>query len=164
MEDTGFMEVETPILQNVYGGAEAKPFETTLNALHQHMFLRISLEIPLKKLLVGGFNKIYEIGKVFRNEGIDKTHNPEFTLLEAYASYWDYNDLMEFTEKLFEKIAIKLHGTTKIPFGKHIIDLKTPWKRISMKKAIKEYANIDVENMNDDELLKKLLEIKGFCI
>jgi len=158
LDEEGFLEVETPILQNVYGGAEAKPFSTHINALHQDMFLRISLEIPLKKLLVGGFNKIYEIGKVFRNEGIDKTHNPEFTLLEAYASYWDYNDLMEFTEKLYETIALKLHGTTKVPFGEFIIDLKTPWKRLTMKKAIKEYANIDIEKMNDDELLKKLHE------
>jgi lysyl-tRNA synthetase class 2 len=156
LDEAGFLEVETSILQNVYGGAEAHPFTTHINALHQNMYLRISLEIPLKKLLVGGFNKVYEIGKVFRNEGIDKTHNPEFTELEAYASYWDYNDLMTFTEKMYETIALKLLGTTLVPFGEHNIDLKTPWKRISMKKAIKEYANIDVENMQDQELYKLL--------
>lgn len=158
LDDANFLEVETPILQNQYGGAEAKPFITHLNALHQDMYLRISLEISLKKLLVGGYNRVYEIGKVFRNEGIDKTHNPEFTLLEAYASYWDYNDLMEFTEKLFEKIAIKLFGSTKVEYGSHIIDLKTPWKRITMKNSIKEYANIDVDKLSDSELLHKLHE------
>lgn len=158
LDEAGFLEVETPILQNIYGGAEAKPFSTHINALHQNMFLRISLEISLKKLLVGGFDKVYEIGKVFRNEGIDKTHNPEFTLLEAYASYWDYNDLMEFTEKLYETIAMKLLGTTIVPFGEYSIDLKTPWKRVTMKNAIKEYADIDVDKLSDEELKKKLLE------
>ncbi len=158
LDEAGFLEVETAILQNTYGGAEAKPFSTHINALHQNMFLRISLEISLKKLLVGGFDKVYEIGKVFRNEGIDKTHNPEFTLLEAYASYWDYNDLMEFTQKLYESIALKLFGSTKVQFGEHLIDLKTPWKRLTMKNAIKEYAYIDVEKMTDDQLHQKLLE------
>lgn len=158
LDEAGFLEVETPILQNIYGGAEAKPFSTHINALHQNMFLRISLEISLKKLLVGGFDKVYEMGKVFRNEGIDKTHNPEFTLLEAYASYWDYNDLMEFTEKLYETIAMKLFGTTQVPYGEYTIELKTPWKRITMKDAIREYANIDVDKLSDEELKKKLLE------
>ena len=109
------MEVETPILQSIYGGAEARPFNTTLNALDQEMFLRISLEIPLKKLIVGGMNRIYEMGRVFRNEGIDRNHNPEFTLLEAYASYWDYHDMMAFVENLFEQIALDLYGTTRCP-------------------------------------------------
>ncbi|EKE21102.1 MAG: hypothetical protein ACD_7C00353G0002 [uncultured bacterium] len=158
LDDAGFMEVETSVLQNIYGGAEAKPFSTHINALHQNMFLRISLEIALKKLIVGGFDKVYEIGKVFRNEGIDKTHNPEFTELEAYASYWDYNDLMSFVEKMYEKIALKLFGSTEVTYGEHTIDLKTPWKRITMKNAIKEYGNADVEKMTDDQLHKKLLE------
>ena len=114
-EKQGFMEVETPVLQNVYGGAQAKPFVTTLNALNQEMFLRISLEIPLKKLLVGGLLKVFEIGKVFRNEGLDRTHNPEFTELEAYAAYWDYNAMMVLTENLFEEIALKLFGTQYLP-------------------------------------------------
>ncbi|NGX27855.1 MAG: Lysine--tRNA ligase [Candidatus Anoxychlamydiales bacterium] len=157
-DEAGFLEVETPILQNIYGGAEAKPFKTHINALHQDMYLRIALEISLKKLLIGGFNKVFEIGKIFRNEGIDKTHNPEFSMIEAYASYWDYNDMMEFTEKLYESIAKKLCGSTKIEFGRHTIDVKTPWKRLSMKKAIKEYGSVDVEKLSDDELHKKLLE------
>ena len=158
LDEAGFLEVETPVLQNIYGGAEARPFKTHLNALHQEMFLRISLEIPLKKLLVGGFHKVYEIGKVFRNEGLDKTHNPEFTMVEAYAAYWDYNDLMKFTENLYEKIAKKLHGSTKVQFGEHTIDLKTPWKRLTMIEAIKEYGNFEVEGKSEEELLKRLQE------
>jgi len=158
LDDADFLEVETPILQNIYGGAEAKPFSTHINALHQDMYLRISLEIALKKLLVGGFHRVYEVGKVFRNEGIDRTHNPEFTLLEAYASYWDYNDLMEFTENMYESIVIKLFGKTQVEYGEYTIDLKTPWKRLTMKEAIKEYGKVDVEKLSDEDLHKKLLE------
>lgn len=157
-----FLEVETPVLQNVYGGAQAKPFITKLNALEQEMFLRISLEIPLKKLLVGGFSKVYEMGKVFRNEGIDRTHNPEFTELEAYAAYWDYNDMMRFTENLFEKIALDLYGTTKLSFKteeKELeIDLKAPWIRMSMKESIKTYANIDVDILSEEQMRVILIE------
>lgn len=165
-EKVGFMEVETPVLQNMYGGAQARPFTTHLNALDQEMFLRISLELPLKKLIVGGFDKVYEIGKVFRNEGIDKTHNPEFTMLEAYASYWDYNDMMTFTENLFEQIALKLYGTTKLQYKKEdsqeevTVDVKAPWIRMSMKSSIKEYGNIDVDNLNDQQIIE-LLRKKG---
>ncbi len=158
LDDANFLEVETPVLQNIYGGAEAKPFKTHINALHQDMYLRIALEISLKKLLVGGFNRIYEIGKVFRNEGLDKTHNPEFTILEAYASFWDYNDLMQFTEKLYETIALKLLGSTKVEFGIHTIDVKTPWKKLTMKQAIKEYGNVDVESLTDEQLYQILLK------
>ena len=113
--ESQFIEVETPVLQSIYGGAEARPFLTKLNALDQEMFMRISLEIPLKKLIIGGMDRVYEIGKVFRNEGIDRNHNPEFTLLEAYAAYWDYQDMMSFVEKLFESLALKLYGTTDHP-------------------------------------------------
>jgi len=158
----GFLEVETPVLQNVYGGAQAKPFITHLNALHQEMFLRISLEIPLKKLLVGGMSKVYEIGKVFRNEGLDRTHNPEFTELEAYASYWDYNDMMVMTETLFEKIALELYGSTKIKMQKedtvHEIDLKAPWIRMSMKDSLKTYAKIDPDALSLEEMQKLLAD------
>lgn len=158
-----FLEVETPILQNIYGGAEAKPFQTHLEALHQDMFLRISLEIPLKKLLVGGMQKIYEIGKVFRNEGIDRTHNPEFTELEAYAAFWDYEDMMQFTENLYETIALELFGTSKIQYKDHkgkeyTINLQTPWKRCSVKQSLLEYAKIDVETLTNDEISKVLSE------
>jgi lysyl-tRNA synthetase class 2 len=164
-----FLEVETPILQSIYGGAEARPFETRLNALDQEMFLRISLEIPLKKLIVGGMHRIYEMGRVFRNEGIDRNHNPEFTLLEAYAAYWDYNDMMEFVEKLFERLALELYGTTLVPHtpggeGEETIyvDMKAPWKRMSMKEAIKEYGQLDVDALSDEQM-RKLLEESGHC-
>lgn len=163
-ERHGFMEVETPVLQNVYGGAQAKPFITKLNALEQEMFLRISLEIPLKKLIVGGLLKVFEIGKVFRNEGLDRTHNPEFTELEAYSAYWDYNDMMVLTENLFEEIALKLFGTTQLTFKSEenapekTIDLKAPWKRLSMKESIKLYGNFDVDTLNEQQMRKILID------
>jgi len=166
MAEHEFMEVETPVLQSIYGGAEAAPFETTLNALNQDMFLRISLEIPLKKLIVGGMTRVFELGKVFRNEGIDRTHNPEFTMMEAYAAFWDYNDTMHFTEQLFETIALKLYGKTTITIGdpeqegaKTIdLDLKAPWKRLTMKDAIKTYGKIDVDTLSDEQMRKMLLD------
>ena len=161
-EDADFMEVETPVLQNIYGGAEARPFITELNSLHQTMYLLIAIEISLKKLIVGGMSKVFEIGKVFRNEGIDRTHNPEFTMLESYAAFWDYNDVMTFTENLFAHLAKELFGSTEIGMRKdkqgneHMIDLKTPWKRLSMKDAIKEYGKIDPDTLSDDEMKAKL--------
>ncbi|HSX38242.1 MAG TPA: lysine--tRNA ligase [Chlamydiales bacterium] len=163
-EEREFEEVETPILQNIYGGAAARPFSTHLHALHQDMYLRIALEISLKKLIVGGMQKIYEIGKNFRNEGIDKTHNPEFTMLEAYAAGWDYNDMMEFTETLFETIALQLFGDTKIRIASEteasaiVIDLKAPWKRVSMIDAIKIYGGYDIDQMSQLEMQKRLLQ------
>lgn len=163
-----FLEVETPILQSIYGGAEARPFVTRLNALDQEMFLRISLEIPLKKLIVGGMHRIYEMGRVFRNEGIDRSHNPEFTLLEAYAAYWDYQDMMKFVENLFERLALTLYGTTKVPHTPAegaetiYIDMKAPWTRMSMKESLKHYAQIDTDQLTDEQM-RKLLEESGHC-
>ncbi len=155
----GFAEVETPILQHLYGGAEARPFITHLHALHQDMYLRIALELSLKKLIVGGMEKVFEIGKIFRNEGIDRTHNPEFTMLEAYAAYWDYFDMMSFTEKLFEELALDLHGTTKIRTSDGVeIDLKTPWKRLTMKESIKLYGKIDIDTLSDEKMRTLLRE------
>ncbi len=154
----GFMEFETPVLESLYGGAQAKPFTTHLNALHQDMFLRISLELPLKKLIVGGFNRVYQIGKDFRNEGIDHTHNPEFTMVEFYAAYWDYNDQRKFTERLFEFIAMQLFGTTKLGLRKdkhgkeHEIDLKAPWPAITMYESIHKFGGYKVDDMSDDEI------------
>ena len=161
-EKAEFIEVETPILQNIYGGANARPFTTELHAQHQSMYLRISIEISLKKLLVGGLERIFEISKVFRNEGIDRTHNPEFTMLEAYAAYWDYNDIMVLTEKLFEYIAIELFGKTEVTLQRegtdYTIDLKAPWKRMSMKEAVRHYGKIDVDHLSDDQMRKILLD------
>jgi lysyl-tRNA synthetase, class II len=161
-DTAGFLEVETPVLQNIYGGAQAKPFTTELNALHQQMFLRISLEIPLKKLIVGGHDKVFEIGKVFRNEGIDKTHNPEFTELEAYATYWDYNNMMSFIENLFEKLAITFFNDTKIILEDRnvTIDLKAPWIRMTMKDAIKTYGKYDIDTLTDNQMKDILIKAK----
>jgi len=161
-ENAGFIEVETPVLQNIYGGAEARPFVTKFNARDKEVFLRISPEISLKKLIVGGLPRIFEIGKVYRNEGIDRTHNPEFTILEAYAAYWDYHDLMTFNENLFAHLAKELYGTTAI--GKrqdragnwHEIDLKPPWIRMTMKEAIKSYGDIHVDALSSEEMCQKL--------
>ncbi len=164
MHNLEFMEVETPVLQSIYGGAEARPFETKLNALDQEMFLRISLEIPLKKLIIGGMHRVFELGKVFRNEGIDRTHNPEFTMMEAYAAYWDYQDMMRLVENLFESLALKIYGKTEIPVysserGESVlINVKAPWKRMTMKEAISTYAKIDVDTLSDEEIKKLLLD------
>jgi lysyl-tRNA synthetase class 2 len=162
-----FMEVETPVLQNLYGGAEARPFVTHLHALDQQMYLRIALEIALKKLVVGGMERIFEIGKVFRNEGIDRTHNPEFTMLEAYAAYADYEEMMTLTEQLFEKIALELFGTTNLTIHldetqrEYCIDLKAPWMRMTMKEALKTYAQLDVSSLSDDEMRTLIKEHEG---
>ncbi len=161
-QDWEFMEVETPVLQNIFGGAEARPFTSKLNALNQTMYLRIALEIALKKLIVGGFSRVFEIGKVYRNEGIDRTHNPEFTMLEAYAAYWDYHDMMTFSENLFARIAKELYGSTCIGMrrdkagNEHQIDLKTPWKRLSMKESIEKYADCSPDDMSESEMRLRL--------
>ncbi|PCI77892.1 lysine--tRNA ligase, partial [Candidatus Aerophobetes bacterium] len=165
MDQKDFMEVETPVLQNIYGGAEAAPFVTHLNALNSTMYMRIALEIALKKLVVGGLERVYEIGKVFRNEGIDKTHNPEFTMMEAYGTYLDYNDIMVLTENLFAHLATKLFGSTRLEDrldkagNVHTIDLKTPWIRMTMKDAIKKYGEIDVNLLSDEETIKKRINL-----
>lgn len=162
--NNGFLEVETPILQSIYGGAEAKPFTTNLHALDQDMFMRISLEIPLKKLIVGGMNRVFELGRVFRNEGIDRNHNPEFTMLEAYAAYWDYNDVMKFVEEMTEQIATNLYGKTKIDVnhpetGELVqLELKAPWPRLTMKESLIKYGNIDVDKLNDQQMRNMLME------
>ncbi|RDB31468.1 lysine--tRNA ligase [Candidatus Similichlamydia laticola] len=155
-EQEGFLEVETPILQSHYGGAEAKPFISQVEALKQRVFLRISLEIPLKKLLVGGMNRVFELNKVFRNEGIDRTHNPEFTLLEAYAAYWDYNKMMNLVERLFKAVAQSNKGTTLLVIQEKKIDLGRPWKRLTMKESIRLYAGFDVDEMDDNALIEAI--------
>ncbi len=165
LDKRDFLEVETPILQPIYGGANARPFITHHNALNMRLYLRISNELYLKRLLVGGFERVYEFSKDFRNEGIDTTHNPEFTQVELYQAYADYNDMMQIFEQLYEHVAKKVLGTTKIKFGNHDIDLKVPWRRLSMVDAIKEYADIDIASLSDEEIRSLLrnynIELEG---
>ena len=153
MDDHDFLEVETPILQPLYGGAAARPFTTHHNQLKQDLFLRISFELYLKRLLVGGIERVYEIGRDFRNEGVSFKHNPEFTMMEFYAAYWDYHDVMEFTERMLTYIAEQVLGSTKLVFDEHTIDLAGPWPRITMREAIKQYAEIDYLAHPDAESL-----------
>ncbi|MGI1692006.1 lysine--tRNA ligase [Thermoanaerobacter uzonensis] len=165
LDNRGFLEVETPILHTIAGGAAARPFITHHNALDIDMYLRIALELHLKRLIVGGLEKVYEMGRVFRNEGMDIRHNPEFTLLELYEAYTDYYGMMEITEQLFAYVAQKVNGTTKIVYQGTEIDLTPPWKRITMVDAIKEYVGVDFNEVKTDaeavEIAKRLnLETK----
>lgn len=148
----GYLEVETPILQPIPGGANARPFVTHHNALDIPLYLRIANELYLKKLIVGGFPGVYEFAKDFRNEGMDRTHNPEFTVLEIYVAYKDYLWMMNFTEELAEKVAIELHGSNLVPYGDKVIDWKRPFRRLSMIDAIKQYTGVDVSDMEEDTL------------
>ena len=148
----GYLEVETPILQPIPGGAAARPFITHHNTLDIPLYLRIANELYLKRLIVGGYEGVYEFAKDFRNEGMDRTHNPEFTVMEIYVAYKDYNWMMSFTEQIIKKVALDLHGKTKITYEGKTIDLNPPYKRISMLDAIKEHTGIDISVMNEDEL------------
>ncbi len=153
LEEKGFIEIETPILQPQYGGANARPFKTHHNSLNFDMYLKVSPELYLKRLVVGGFEKVFEIGKNFRNEGMDHSHNPEFTMMELYQAYSDYNDMMEITEEIYERLALKILGTTQLKIGDNIINVKRPWRRISMIDSIKEFTNIgDITKLDDDEV------------
>lgn len=143
LDQRGFVEVETPVLQPSAGGALAKPFITHHNALDQDFFLRIALELHLKRLIVGGFDRVYEIGRIFRNEGIDASHSPEFTMLESYEAYADYNNVMKMVEEMVSDVCQTVHGTTEIKFGEHSIDLKAPWRRLTLRDAVREYCGID---------------------
>ncbi len=153
-----FLEVETPYLQTIYGGAAAKPFETHLNSLDIDLFLAISPELYLKRLIVGGYEKVYTIARNFRNEGIDKWHNPEFTMMEIYQAYADYNDMMDLFESIYEYVAKKVNGSTKVKFKGKTIDFKKPWKRMTMAEAIKKHAKIDINDKTKDDLLKFVKE------
>jgi lysyl-tRNA synthetase, class II len=148
----GYLEVETPILQNIHGGAAARPFKTHHNALDIPLYLRIANELFLKRLIVGGFDGVYEFAKNFRNEGIDRTHNPEFTGLEIYVAYKDYNWMMDFTEEMIEKAAMDVNGTTEATVGDKTISFARPYKRISMYDAIKEYTGLDIDQMDEKAL------------
>ena len=150
--ENDYLEVETPILQPIPGGAAAKPFITHHNALDIPLYLRIANELYLKKLIVGGFDGVYEFSKDFRNEGMDRTHNPEFTVLEIYVAYKDYFWMMDYVEQMLEKIALGLHGKTEIPIGDRQIDFKRPFQRLTMTDAIKQYAGVDITGKSEDEL------------
>jgi lysyl-tRNA synthetase class 2 len=150
--DKGYLEVDTPVLQPIPGGATARPFITHHNALDVPMYMRIANELYLKRLIVGGFEGVYEFSRNFRNEGMDRTHNPEFTVLEFYVAYRDYFWMMDFTEILLEKIAMELHGTTDVQVGDKVISFKAPFKRIGILDAIQEATGIDVSAMEEDEL------------
>lgn len=160
LEEKNFLEVETPILMTIPSGAAAKPFNTYHNALDMQLHLRISLELPLKRLIVGGFDRVYEIGRVFRNEGISTRHNPEFTLLELYQAYTDYQGMMDLTEELFRETARRVLGTTVITYGDVEIDLGKPFARLSMKDAVKQYAGIDFDEIGSDEEARALAKEK----
>jgi lysyl-tRNA synthetase, class II len=152
--ERGFLEVETPILQPIPGGAAARPFKTHHNALDIPLYLRVANELYLKKLIVGGFDGVYEFAKDFRNEGMDRTHNPEFTVLEIYVAYKDYFWMMNFTEKMVERVALSLHGATRVKIGEHEVDFKAPYPRVTMYEAIKTHTGYDISGKSEDEIRK----------
>jgi len=159
LNDQGYLEVETPILQPVYGGAAARPFKTHHNKLNQTLYLRIANELYLKRLIVGGFEGVYEFAKDFRNEGMGRYHNPEFTQMELYVAYKDYNWMMDAVEEMIEKIAIDLHQTTRIRVGDNMVDFKRPWKRYTMFEAIEAFTGIDISGMDEQQLYKTAREM-----
>ena len=161
LDGQGFLEVETPILNTIAGGATARPFTTHHNSLNIGMYLRIASELYLKRLIVGGFDRVYEIGRMFRNEGMDATHNPEFTTMELYQAYGDFEDMMEITENMVEHVANKVKGTTVVEFDGNEIELKAPWKRISMIDAVKEHSGVDFNEIKTDEEAIAIAKEKG---
>ena len=162
LDELGFLEVETPILQPLYGGATARPFITHHNTLDRDFYLRIAVELYLKRLIVGGFEKVYEIGRDFRNEGIDRTHNPEFTMMECYQAYADYEDIMTLVEEMIHFIAIEVKGTPRITYQGFEIDLTPPWPRIRLLDAIAEFTGIDVNLFPDKESLAAEMRANGY--
>ncbi len=161
LDTLGFIEVETPMLVSNAGGAAARPFETHYNALNEDVKLRISLELYLKRLIVGGLDRVYEIGRVFRNEGVDTRHNPEFTLMELYQAYTDYYGMMELTENMFRLLAQEVCGSTTIKYGEHTIDLGKPFERLTMIEAVKKYTGVDFDEVADTAEAKKIADEKG---
>lgn len=159
-DEAGFTEVETPILQQIAGGASARPFITHHNTLDVDMYLRIATELYLKRLIVGGFEGVYEIGKNFRNEGMDRSHNPEFTCMELYVQYKDYNWMMSFAERLLEQIALAVNGTTKVQIGDHEVDFKAPYRRLPILEAIAEKTGYNLEGKSEDEIRAICRELK----
>ncbi|MFQ6122779.1 MAG: lysine--tRNA ligase, partial [Dehalococcoidales bacterium] len=161
LNERGFIEVETPVLQPSAGGALARPFTTHHHALDQDFYLRIAPELHLKRLIVGGLDKVYELGRIFRNEGISTKHNPEFTMLESYEAYADYNDVMNMLEEMVAEVSRRVLGTTKVEFGGHRLDLKPPWLRFSLRQAIMDFSGIDFTRYPDTDSLKaEMLRLK----
>jgi len=152
LNEKGYLEVETPILQPIYGGASARPFKTYHNALDMPLYLRIANELYLKRLIVGGYDGVYEFAKDFRNEGMSRFHNPEFTMMELYVAYKDYNWMMDLVEEMIEKITLDLHGSTEVQVGEHLINFKRPWKRFTMFEAIQHFTGIDISQMDEAAL------------
>ncbi|NNU93880.1 lysine--tRNA ligase [Geobacillus sp. NFOSA3] len=161
LDSHGYLEVETPMMHSIAGGAAARPFITHHNALDMPLYMRIAIELHLKRLIVGGLEKVYEIGRVFRNEGISTRHNPEFTMLELYEAYADFRDIMKLTENLIAHIAQEVLGTTKIQYGEHTVDLTPEWKRLHMVDAIKEYVGVDFWKQMSDEEARELAKEHG---
>ena len=161
LNQRGFIEVETPVLQPEAGGATARPFITHYNALDRDFYLRIALELHLKRLIIGGFDKVYEMGHVFRNEGIDFKHNPEYTMLETYEAYVDYQDVMKMVEEMVSTVCQQVLGTMKVEYDGHLIDFTPPWRRLEMRQAIIHYAGIDIEKFPDTESLKEEMLRRG---
>jgi lysyl-tRNA synthetase class 2 len=164
LDQNGYLEVETPMMHAIAGGAAARPFVTHHNALDMELFMRIAIELHLKRLIVGGLEKVYEIGRVFRNEGISTRHNPEFTMIELYEAYADYRDIMALTENLIAHVAQEVLGTTTVPYGEYEVDLKPQWKRLHMVDAIKEYTGVDFWNVTTTEEAKQLAKENGIEI
>ena len=164
LEEREFIEVETPTLHTVPGGAAARPFSTHHNALDIDLYLRIALELPLKRLIVGGFEKVFEIGRNFRNEGISIKHNPEFTMMELYQAYANYEDIMELTEEMIAHIVHKVHGTLEITYQGEILQFQTPWRRLPMLDGILEYSGVDFRNIQTDEQARKIAQEKGLHV
>ena len=159
LNNKGYLEVETPILQPLYGGAAARPFKTHHNTLDMTLYLRIANELYLKRLIVGGFEGVYEFSKDFRNEGMSRFHNPEFTQIELYVAYKDYNWMMDLVEEMVEKVALDLHGTTEVQVGQHTINFQRPWKRFTMFEAIEHFTGIDISEMDEEQLRKTAKEL-----
>ncbi|MGZ2205669.1 lysine--tRNA ligase [Staphylococcus argenteus] len=164
LNNKGFLEVETPMMHQIAGGAAAKPFVTHHNALDATLYMRIAIELHLKRLIVGGLEKVYEIGRVFRNEGVSTRHNPEFTMIELYEAYADYNDIMDLTESMVRHIANEVLGSAKVQYGGETIDLESPWTRLHMVDAVKEATGVDFYNVTSDEEAKELAKEHGIEI
>ncbi|MEX2080163.1 MAG: lysine--tRNA ligase [Dehalococcoidia bacterium] len=161
LDDRGFMEVETPVLQEAAGGAAARPFTTHYNALDEDRFLRISLELHLKRLIVGGFEKVYELGRIFRNEGLGAKYNPEFTMLETYEAYADYEQVASMAEEMVGSVALSVLGTTRCTFRDQVIDLAPPWRRITLHDALREYGSLDLHEFRTKDTLREELARRG---